>query len=74
MKQECFQLSEGDYAKAVGQLTLALNGVMECFHMYGLSVYVPGAIQEIVQLAEDFSLRVRGVDKPINLQYIRRSK
>ena len=41
---------------------------------YGLKVYIPGAVEEIVKLAEDFGLIVRGIDKPLNKDWIRRRK
>ena len=61
-------LSPEDYRKAVGQLRLQLNGVFLPFMFYGLQDCVPQAIEEVVKLAEDFGLRVRGVDKPIILK------
>ncbi len=67
-------LPEEDYEKAVMQLRLQLNGVFQPFLMYGQKDYIPGAVGEIVKLAEDFSLRVRGVPKPISLDYIRRGR
>jgi len=67
-------LPEDDYQKAVGQLRLQLNGVFQPFNQYGLEVFIPGAIHEVVKLAEDFSLRVRGYDKPIDLERIRKKR
>ena len=67
-------LSDEDYAKAVGQFRIQLNGVFEPFNIYGLDVYIPGAIKEVVRLAEDFGLRVRGQDKPISLKMVRNRK
>lgn len=64
-------LSEEEYAKAIGQFRLQLNGVFSPFRLYGLQDYIPGAIEEVVRLTEDFGLRVRGVDKPIDLDRIR---
>lgn len=61
-------LPNEDYDKAVGQLRLQLNGVFADFHKYGLDIYVPGAIDKCVSLAEDFSLRTRGLDHPIVLK------
>ena len=68
------RLPQEEYDKAVGQFRLQLNGIFEPFRKYGLAEFIPGAIKEIVELAEDFGLRVRGVDKPISLDYIRRRK
>ncbi len=65
-------LTDEDYKKAVGQLRLQLRGVFEPFDSYGLSVFIPGAVEEAVKLAEDFGLRVRGIDKAISLEIVRR--
>ena len=66
-------LNDEDYNKAVGQFKLAVGAVLTCFNMYGMSAYIGGAQTEIVQLAEDFGQRVRGLDKPISIEYIRRN-
>jgi hypothetical protein len=79
MKEEEFEkngihyLPSDDYAKAVGQFRTQLNGVFNVFDQYGQNVYIPNAIEEVVRLAEDFGLRVRGVDKPIALDIIRKN-
>ena len=65
-------LSDSDYKKAIGQLRLQFNGVFSPFRAYGQDVFIPGAIGECVKLAEDFGLRVRGIDKVIALDIIRR--
>lgn len=68
-------LSDESYGKAVGQFKMAVGGVLSVFNMYGMSVYIGAAQEEIVRLAEDFGQRVRGnLDKPISLEYIRRGK
>lgn len=66
-------LSEEDYAKAIGQLKVAIGAVLSVFCLYGMHVYIRGAQDEIVQLAEDFGQRIRGVDKPISIDYVRRN-
>ena len=65
-------LPQEKYDKAVGILRLQLNGVMKAFNMYGMGEMIPAAIDEIVKLAEDFGLAVRGVDKMISLEHIRK--
>lgn len=65
-------LPQPDYDRAVGQLRLQVGAVLAPFAMYGQDVLIPGAISEIIKLAEAFGLRVRGVDKPISLERIRR--
>ena len=67
-------LSQSDYTKAIGQLRLQIGGVFAPFRLYGMDAFIPGAIEECVKLAEDFGLRVRGVDKPISLEIIRKKK
>lgn len=64
-------LPEDEYAKAKGQFKLQLGGVFDPFRLYGLDAFIPGAIEEIVKLAEDFGMRVRGANKVISLDYIR---
>lgn len=67
-------LSEEEYQKAVGQFRFQVSKVFYAFGMYGMQAYIPGAVNEIVALAEDFGLRVRGVDKPISLELLRNGK
>ena len=67
-------LSDEDYTKAVGQLKLAVGAVLSVFNMYGMAAYIPSAQEEIVKLAEDYGQRIRGIDKPISIAYIRRKK
>jgi len=64
-------LSDEEYQKTVGSLRLQMANVFSCFDTYGLGIFIPGAINEAVRLAEDFGLRVRGVDKIISLEMIR---
>jgi hypothetical protein len=68
---ECW-LPEEDYAKAVGQLRGAIIGLMHPLRMYGQQDYVDQVIPEILSLSEDFGLRVRGIDKPISVELMRR--
>lgn len=65
-------LPDATYEKAVGQLRLNISGVFAPFGLYGLDVFIPNAVAEVVKLCEDFSLRCRGVDKPISLDSVRR--
>lgn len=66
-------LPEEEYKKAVGQLRLQINGILgQTFNMYGLGDAIPGATSAIVKLAEDFGLRVRGEDHPIQVHYVDR--
>ncbi len=65
-------LEDADYRKAVSQLRMQFTGVFKPLRLYGQGVFVDGAIEECVKLAEDFGLRVRGIDKAISLELIRR--
>ncbi len=74
-------LSDEEYAKAIGQLRMQITGVFDFMkvddkipirYMHGFGEFIPGAVAEIVKLAEDFGLRVRGIDKTISLEIIRR--
>lgn len=67
-------LEDEQYRKIEGIFRLQLNKVMEPFRMYGLSEYIPGAIDEVVKLAVDFSLVMRGKDKPVSIDYVRRKR
>jgi len=54
--------------KAIGQFRLQLNGVFEPFcgkvH-YGQNVFVPQAIEEIIELSLKLHNRLNGVDMPM---------
>jgi hypothetical protein len=69
-----YWLPKEEYDKAIGQFGLQVGGILSVFDLYGLGVFIPQAQEEIKKLAEDFSLRVRGVDKPISLEEVRRRK
>ena len=66
-----YWMSDEDYQKASTQLRLQFIGIFEPFRCYGLEVFIPGAVEEAVKLAEDFGLRVRGVDHPLSLDQVR---
>jgi len=76
-------LPQEEYNKTVGQLRMSAYGIFDFLkvdnkvpvrYMYGTEVFVHGAVQEIVRLAEDFGLRVRGVDKMFSVEAIRHSR
>ena len=68
------RISQGEYDKAKGQLRLQLNGVFQAFNLYGLHIFINGAIDEVMELAEQFGQRVRGKDIPIQLKKRRNSR
>lgn len=58
-----------EFDKATGQLRLQVGEILSCFNLYGLNVLVPGAVEEIIEVAFDFSKRVRGEkDQPIRVK------
>lgn len=67
-------LPDAQYQKSKTQLTMQIGGVLKIFNVYGQEPYIRQATEEIVKLCEDFGLRVRGLDKPVSLDYVRRSK
>lgn len=67
-------LAEPEYQKALGQLRLQLNGILGIFDIYGLGVYILGAIDEVIKVCEQFGMRVRGDDRPIDIEIVRREK
>ncbi len=67
-------LPEDEYQKSVTQLRLQIGAVLQVFNIYGMDVYIPGAQVEIIKLCEAFGLRVRGMDKPISREMIRRER
>ena len=79
-KQEYYKISgihfldELQYKKAMSQMRMQVGAVMEPLRLYGQGIIVDGAIEEVMKLVEDFGLRVRGRDKPISIDYIRRRK
>lgn len=63
-------LSGMEYQKALTQFRLQLNGIFEPLFKDEL-LDIHEAMLEITKLAEDFGLRVRGIDKPISLEGVR---
>lgn len=59
-------LPDNDYQKAVTQLRLHIGNVLFPLRKYGQGYFVDGAINQITKLSEDFGLRVRGIDHPID--------
>ncbi len=62
-EKEIVWLSEDDYRKAVFQFQGQVMNVLRPLELYGQKPIVDEAIVQIVKLAEDFGLRVRGVEK-----------
>ncbi len=58
-----------DWEKASGQLKLQVGEILSVFNLYGMGPLIPGAQEEIMEVAYDFSKRVRGdKDQPIRVK------
>ena len=69
------KIDQASYDKAKGQLTRQIaSDVLSVFDMYGMGIYIAGAAEECVELAEQFAMRVRGKDIPIQLKGRRNSR
>ena len=68
MSGNYIRVDDESYRKALGQFRLQLNGIMNNFRCYGLDDDVDGACEEIIKLAEQFSMRTRGKDTPIKVR------
>jgi hypothetical protein len=68
------RIPDDDYSKAIGQLKLQVNGVLNCFRCYGMDHDVDIAIREVTLLAEQFAMRVRGKDEPILVRTVPRER
>ena len=71
---EIHWLPEEEYERAVGQVRLQLNEIMRPLMLYGQAPYVYQAINEIIKITEDFGLRVRGIDHPIDIELVRQDR
>jgi len=69
-----YWLSENDYKKAVWSLRSSVTSLFRPLRQYGQGVYCDEAIEHIVRLCEDFGLRVRGVDHPIETELTARNR
>ena len=62
------RIPQEDYDKAIGQFrTLVGTLLSSTYDMYGYQDYAAPVAQVIVDLAEQFGMRIRGKDIPIEL-------
>ena len=62
------------WQKKETELMRNIGAALEGFNMYGLGDLIPGATKELLKLAVDFSEIVRGVDKTLDIERIRKGK
>ena len=68
-------LDEQSFQKAKGQLRLQVGEILSVFNMYGMADYIPGAIEEILEVADDYSKRLRGeANQPIRVKIKRNTR
>ena len=68
-------LAQEAFDKAKGQLRLQVGEILSVFNMYGMGDYVSGAIEEILEVADDYSKRLRGeVNQPIRVKKKRNTR
>jgi len=68
-------IDDDDYNKARWQYMSSVRKLLkDQFDIYGLGVFIDGSVDEIWKLTEDWGMRIRGLDKPISIDYIRRKK
>lgn len=63
------ELTKEEKTKAVKQCKLQFNGVFEPFKAYGLQEYIPGAIEQSIELALLLHKRLNGQDIPVTLEH-----
>jgi len=68
------KIPESEYKKALGQVRMQLNGIMNCFRCYGMDSDVDSAQEEIMVIVEQFGMRVRGKDIPIKVREVPRRR
>lgn len=67
-KEEYFVWWEEDeYRKYLGQFRLQLNGILFSLRKYGQDTYVDGATRAIMELVEQFGMKIRGLDMPYQI-------
>ena len=61
-------LTDDEYQKAIQSTRFELREIMIPLEMYGQKPYVDGAIEEIIQLVEQFGKKIRGRDVPLKIK------
>ena len=65
---EYFRLPDDEYKKAVSQFKRQVGALLaSTYSMHGYQDHAPGVAQVITDLAEQFGIRIRGKDIPIQL-------
>ena len=67
-------ITEAEKTQAVKTFKRQLNGVMGVFHVHGLHVHIPDAIETVTELALLLHKRLDGQDIPITYAYANEKK
>ena len=67
-------ITEDEKTKAVKGFKRQLNGVLGVFHVHGLHVHIPDAIETITELALLLHKRLNGQDIPITYELANEKK
>ena len=51
-----------DKEKARGILRLKVNGIFSPFRVYGLDAFIPGAVDEIIKVIDEYEERIKEVE------------
>jgi len=65
-------LADDKFKKYVGLAKLCYNEIFQPFKMYGMDAYIPGAIDQCVRVTIIFSEIMRGKNKPLSMDYIKK--
>jgi len=60
------KIPQNEYESAVGDFKRQVGMTLNVFNMYGMGEFIPSVCGEIVTLAEQFAMKVRG--KKINIK------
>jgi hypothetical protein len=58
-------LADEEYTKAIGQFRMKVYALLDFFDQYGLGIGIDPIAKQIVRMAEEFGMVVRGEDRPI---------
>ena len=53
--------------KLKGQFRLGLNGIMKPLNLYGMGIYVPVAIELIMELLDKYEKNLEGKETPLQV-------
>ena len=73
-KNDFYWLPQNRYEKLKGQTRLQIANILKPFDVYGQGVYINPAVEACMLVIEETWDVIRGEDKPIDIDLIRRRK